>query len=254
MGRNTKQFLVGSVWDGKYGNLIVKDYINKNKVLVRFINTGYEKFTDSSAIRKGTVKDPYFPTVAGVGCIGNTTSSVNGKVKGSYHVWRGMMSRCYEYKKSSRTYYGEVEVCKEWWCFEVYEKWYNENYIEGYQVDKDLTIAGSKIYSPETCCFIPNRINCIMGKKKYNTIRRHENLPVGVSYHIRDGKFTAQCFDGDKLQHFGYHDTPDSAFSAYKEFKEELIKSIALEYYESGSISNAVYKSLMNYKVTPFYE
>lgn len=254
MGRVTKQFIIGSKWSGKYGDLIILEYENKSKILVKFLLTGFEKYTNASAIRKGTVKDPYFPTVASVGSIGNTTSSVNGKVKNSYHTWRGIISRCYEYKKNTQTYFGKVEVCKEWWCFENFEKWYDEHYIEGYQVDKDLTVLGSKIYSPETCSFIPNRINCIMGKKDYNTVRKHLNLPVGVSYHVRDEKYTAQCFDGEKLQHFGYHDTPEGAFIAYKNFKERLIKSVAEESYKLGEISQTVYENLINYEVTPFYE
>lgn len=253
MVRVTKQFSVGSKWCGKYGDLIVLNYINKKKVLVKFILTGFEKYTDASAIRRGTVKDPYFPTVASVGSIGNTTSSVDGKVKTSYHTWRGIISRCYEYKKTTQTYFGKVEVCKEWLCFENFEKWYDENYIEGFQVDKDLTVIGSKIYSPETCSFIPNRINCIMGKKDYNTVRKHLDLPVGVSYHLRDGKYTAQCFDGEKLQHLGYHDTPESAFTAYRTYKESLIKRVAEEYYSSGEINETVYNNLITYVVTPYY-
>ncbi len=253
MGKVTKQFLIGSKWSGKYGDLLVKEYHNKHKILVQFLISGFEKYTNASAIRNGNVKDPYFPTVATVGCIGNTTASVGGKVKTSYHTWRGMICRCYEYNKRSQTYFGKVKVCKDWWCFENYEKWYDEYYIEGFQVDKDLTVIGAKIYSPETCCFIPNRINCIMGKKDYNTVRKHIGLPVGVSYHTRDDKYTAQCFDGDKLQHFGYHDTPESAFAAYKLFKELTIRSVAKEYYKSGDINGVVYNNLINYEVTPFY-
>lgn len=253
MGRCTKQFLIGSKWSGKYGDMMVLEYIDKKKVLVKFVLTGFEKYTDASAIRSGTVKDPYFPTVASVGSIGNTTSSVNGKVKTSYHTWRGIISRCYEFKKSTQTYFGKVEVCKEWLCFENFEKWYDENYIEGFQVDKDLTVIGAKIYSPETCSFIPNKINCIMGKKDYNTVRKHLGLPVGVSYHVRDGKYTAQCFDGNKLQHFGYHDTPEDAFNAYKTYKEGLIKRVAEEYYSLGEINEVVYNNLITYVVTPYY-
>ncbi len=254
MSRGTKQFVIGSKWGGRYGDLVIKEYTNKKKILVKFILTGFEKYTDASAIRKGSVKDPYFPTVASVGSIGNTPSSINGKVKSSYHTWRGIISRCYEYKKTTQTYFGKIEVCKEWWCFENFEKWYDEHYVEGFQVYKDLTILWSKLYSPETCSFIPNRINCIMGKKDYNTVRKHLDLPVGVSYHVRDEKYTAQCFDGEKLQHFGYHDTPESAFQSYKIFKESLIKSVAEDYYNSGEINLAVYKNLSNYIVTPYYE
>ena len=127
MSKVIKKFAVGSRWGGKYGDLVIVEYSLFKKVKVKFIKTGHEKYTNAAAIRNGTVKDPYFPSVSLVGCIGNTTSSVNGKVKHSYHTWRGMICRCYEYSKSSQTYFGKVEVCKDWWCFENYEKWYDEN-------------------------------------------------------------------------------------------------------------------------------
>lgn len=251
MGRGTKQFLIGTKWSNRYGDLIIKEYYNKRKILVQFVNTGYERYTDASSIRNGAVKDPYHPTVSVVGSIGSTTSSIGGKVKRSYHTWRGMLARCYEYADTAKTYYGKVEVCKDWWCFENYEKWYNDNFIDGYEIDKDFTELGCKLYSPETCCFIPAKINAIMGKKTYNTVRKHEGLSVGVSYHVRDEKYTAQCFDGEKLQHFGYHSTPESAFKAYKTFKENLIKRVAQEYYDRGEINETVYTNLMNYEVQP---
>lgn len=253
MSKNTKQFLIGSEWESNYGRLVVVDYINKSKILVRFLLTGFEKYTNASSIRSGSVKDPYYPTVAKVGCIGNTTASINGKVKTSYHTWRGMLSRCYEYKKSTRTYFGKVTVAEVWWCYEVFEKWFDENYIEGYKLDKDLTILGSTTYSPETCSFIPNKINCLLGKKDTakGDLIRHSGLPVGVSYHVRDDKYTSQCFDGEKLQHFGYHDTPESAFLAYKEFKERLLRKVAEDAYNKGEINKTVYENLHNYEITP---
>lgn len=39
------------------GNVIVVDYINSHKILVRFVNTGYETFVQSGSLRKGQVKD-----------------------------------------------------------------------------------------------------------------------------------------------------------------------------------------------------
>jgi hypothetical protein len=246
-----RKLIEGSVYEGTYGSFKVLEYRSKKEVIVQFTKTGTIRKTSSSAALSGRVKDTYFPTVAGVGCIGNTTSSVNGKIKASYHTWRGMLRRCYQDSGTAKTYYGIISVCKDWWCYEVYEKWYNDNVIEGFQVDKDFTVVGCKIYSPETCCFIPNKINAILGKKTNNTVRIHEGLPVGVSYHIRDKKYTSQCFDGDKLQHFGYHDTPEEAFLAYKPMKEVYIKSAAHEYYTKGDISEAVYRNLMEYEVTP---
>lgn len=248
-----RKLLVGKIYPNKYGNFEVLEYKNKKEVIIKFCNTGSIKKTNSSSCLKGLVKDLYYPTVVGVGFMGETTSSVNGKVKNSYHTWRGMLRRCYQDNGEAQTYYGIITVCPEWFCYANYEKWYDKNYVEGYEIDKDFTSPNSKIYSPETCSFIPNVINAIMGKKKFNTVRKHKGLPVGVSYHIRDEKYTSQCYDGNKLQHFGYHYTPESAFKEYKVFKEQLIKDTAKRYFSSGCISEQVYKTLMEYIVTPFY-
>ena len=44
-----------------------------------------------------------------------------------------------------------------------YEKWKIEN---RWAVDKDIIVKGNKIYSPDTCCLVPNYINIVFTKKK----------------------------------------------------------------------------------------
>ncbi len=246
-----RKLLDGVVYPNKYGSFKVLEYKSKKDVTVQFINTGAIKRTNSAACLSGIVKDKYHPTVVGVGSIGNTTSSVNGKVKNSYHTWRGMLRRCYQDDGTAKTYYDIVSVCRDWWCYETYEKWYDKNHRDGFEVDKDFTVLDCKVYSPDTCCFIPNKINAILGKKTYNTVRKYKDLPTGVSYHVRDEKYTSQCFDGTKLQHYGYHSTPESAFLAYKPNKEFYIRRAAQEYFDSGDINETIYNNLMSYEVTP---
>lgn len=250
--RYSKIFNIGDTWSTNYGDLTIVGYHNNSRIKVKFTATNFEKYTNAGAIKRGNVKDPYHPTVAGVGSIGLTRSNIKGgKVKKSYHAWRGMLSRCYEKSDKENTYYGKVIVCEEWKCFEEYEKWYDENSIEGYEVDKDLTVLGCNYYSPKTCSFIPNKINAILGKKTFNTVRKHVGLPVGVSYHKRDQVYTAQCYDGDRLNHLGYHDTAEEAFAAYKTFKEAALAREATSHYQQGKISEQVYNNLINYKINP---
>lgn len=252
-----RKYDVGYKAIGDYGEFEVIEYKNKREVFIRFVDTGYETWCAANTIAKGKVKDPFYPNVWGVGFLGNTSASYrnNGKtvLKISYNTWSHMIRRCYGFGGDKIKTYDDCSVCEEWLCFENYEKWFDDNYIEGFQVDKDLKIIGNRIYSPETCVFIPNRINAILGFKTNNTIRKEEykHLPVGVSYHKRDKVYTARCWNGDKLLHLGYHSSPEEAFREYKTCKENIIKSVSRKYYNEGMIPVEVYNNLQNYSVKP---
>ena len=60
--------------------------------------------------------------------------NVNGKILKFYKVWQSMLSRCYDFKYHSRypAYIG-CSVCKEWHSLTAFKKWFDENYIEGYE-------------------------------------------------------------------------------------------------------------------------
>ena len=166
----------------------------------------------------------------------------------SYNVWVEMLKRCYNdaYKSKNETY-RYCYVCDDWLRFSVFKTWFDENYIEGYQLDKDILVKGNKIYSPDTCCFVPKKINSFICKSD----KKRGKTPIGVSireYANRLKYFSYVTING-KRQHLGVFDTPEEAFYAYKEAKEAYIKEVAQEYYDAGKITKRVYDALMNYKV-----
>ena len=56
--------------------------MNKNMTyLVRFLKTGYETITRYDSILNGTVKDPYFPRIYGVGYFGEPGSYTEEAMK-----------------------------------------------------------------------------------------------------------------------------------------------------------------------------
>lgn len=75
----------------------------------------------------------------------------------SYTTWKDIIRRCYDKNSKSYKYYGAkgVTVCDEWKLYSNFKKWYDENYIEGYVIDKD--IKGGKVYSPDSCMFISKK-------------------------------------------------------------------------------------------------
>lgn len=192
------------------------------------------------------MKNPYRPTVFGKGYIGEGIhiTSVKSKPTKLYIAWNKMLERCYStrYQEKYPTYIG-CEVKDEWLNFQIFGDWYIENYIESFDLDKDILFKGNKVYSPETCCFVPQEIN-----KLFTTRKNHRGeYPIGVVYHKRDNKFQAQINTNGTRKFLGYFNTPEEAFEAYKKAKEKEIKEMAKLC--KGIVTDEVYQALINYKI-----
>ncbi len=170
--------------------------------------------------------------------------SINMKAR---FIWQNMLMRCYNptFQAKQPIYIGCV-VCNEWLTFSNFKKWFDNpdnGYREGYQLDKDIIVQGNKVYSPATCCFIPQAINCLFG---FNSKKRSK-LPTGVFYHHGNIEAIVNC--GGKNNYLGKFNTPEEAFAAYKQAKEAYIKEVARAYYQRGEITKRVYDALMVYEV-----
>lgn len=163
--------------------------------------------------------------------------------KVAYKHWFSMMSRCYGKVKEKETSYIGCVVCDEWLVYSNFKEWFDKNYIDGYHLDKDILVKGNKIYSPETCCFVPKEINNLLNKHS----KDRGGLPIGVTKSGR--RFSARLNMIDVRKQIGYFKTPYDAFCEYKKEKESYIKKVAKEYYDKGAIGKNVYDALMNYKV-----
>lgn len=173
----------------------------------------------------------------------------NGKHIRSYRSWISMLSRCYGEKElNNRPSYKGCSVCDEWLLFSNFKKWFDDptnGYQNGYCLDKDILVKGNKVYSPNTCCFVPNEINTLLLESNKS---RKPNGIKGV-YKTKFNTFIAGYSDGKgKRVHLGSFKTLEEAKLAYSTFKEKRVKSIAQEYFDKGKITLKVYKALMNYK------
>lgn len=82
-----------------------------------------------------------------------------------YYLWKAMLRRTTErFWQKSPSYEG-TDVSAEWLCLSIFAKDIEE--LEGFEIwksnpgsrimlDKDTKIAGNKLYSKDTCCFISN--------------------------------------------------------------------------------------------------
>ena len=160
-----------------------------------------------------------------------------------YKKWLSILYRCYHstQKEHSKSYNSCV-VCDEWLYLSKFKQWFDnpENgFIKGYEIDKDLLSNGSKIYSPDTCCFLPPEINGLIklpnGKKQ---------LPTGV-IKIADKR---RCYRVDfRKKSVGYFETIEEASNLYKKLKREQILEAINRYYKDNLITNKVYNSLINF-------
>ena len=66
--------------------------------------------------------------------------------------------------------------------------------MEGWQLDKDILIKGNKIYSPDTCCFVPSEINNLF----VGCNKSRGSLPIGVTFNKRLKRYVAQISKNKK--------------------------------------------------------
>ena len=231
------------------GDFKILKYNDSRNVEIQFINTGFETTVQLGDIRSGKVKDPYVPSVFGVGVAGTKyPNRVNGRKTKEYVLWCHMFERCYSdaYKKKYPTY----EVCKVSDNFKSYEYFYEWCHKQvgfnngGWHLDKDLLIKGNKVYSEDTCVFLPSEINSLLTKRE---ALRGEHL-IGVSWCKKANAFKASVNKNKgKQEHLGYFNTEIEAFKAYKTAKEAFVKEQADEW--KGKIDDRAYEALMNYTV-----
>jgi hypothetical protein len=246
MSNRTFQERVGETARSKQGyKLVIKEYRSNSDCDILIFENSIIKNATYQNFKSGLIKNPYHPSVCGVGYLGEGKyiKSISGKVSLAYAKWSSMLSRCYTKKFISRyPTYINCSVDERWHNFQIFAEWFEENYREGFELDKDILVKGNKVYSPETCCFVPAEVNTILVK---NDSRRGE-LPIGVS---KNGtKFQAHITAStSRPTSLGTYNTVNEAFSAYKNKKEEHIKNIANKW--SSSIEEDVYKALINYQV-----
>ena len=96
-----------------------------------------------------------------------------------YKAWYSMLRRCYDATKGVE--FKAYEGCTVSDTFKTYsnfKKWCHSqvgfNNI-GWHLDKDLLVKGNKVYSPETCCFLPPEINILIVCNKTD----RGTLPIG---------------------------------------------------------------------------
>ena len=237
----------GEVFKTKYGDVEILRYVNKNNVHVRFIDTGFEKNARYDHILSGSVRDGRKPTVLGVGYTdGEVTRTPEGRPL-AYKHWSGMLTRAYSDKyKTMKPSYVNCTTSESFKSYSRFKGWCEQQIgfgNNGWCLDKDILVKGNKVYSENTCCFVPHEVNTLFIMQQ----RTRGKYPLGVTLNKKMSSFSCSISLQGKLMYLGSYETPEKAFLVYKGAKEDYIKEVANKW--KDKIDPRAYEALMNYQV-----
>lgn len=253
---NMKDERIGQKKLDKYGmEMVIIEYKSYDEITVEFQDEYKTKvYARWSQFEKGNIRNPNRNSFYNVGRLGQGEyhTTKDRAFNKSFITWDNMLRRCYDpYELNKQPTYIDCYVCELWHCYQNFAKWYEKKYYqidnEVMCLDKDILIRDNKIYSPETCIFVPQKINNLLTKRQND---RGKYL-IGVKEGTK-GRYIALLNKGDRYEkpkrvHLGIFDTEIDAFLKYKEEKEKLIKHIADQY--KNDIPKELYDALYLYEV-----
>ena len=180
-----------------------------------------------------TIKSMY-----GIGYLGE--GKYRSKTK-TYAIWRHILRRCYGKEEKFKSWHNCL-VDERWHNYQVFAEWYENNYIDGFHLDKDILIKGNKIYGPDTCCFVPNMINTL-----FRNIDKINKYPIGIKFDPRRNTYNANISRWGKSYFLGSSKDLTEAFSFSKLGREDYLKELAEEWKPQLDIKT--YNALINWKV-----
>ena len=218
------------------------------------------KFTDDNYIvhhrsfidfLSESIINPYHRSIFGVGYFGEgIKTKLNPDI---YYSWYEMLKRCYKEDDSNRGNLLYKHVCtvdEEWHNFQNYYHWYVENLRE-YNVDekpsidKDLLIIGNKSYGPDKCVMLPMKLNNFIAHINTN---KKSVYPPGVSY-VSNKKNKYRAYSSNQItnknDYLGSYSTPEEAFWAFIQHKNQMAISLANKY--DGLISSKAIEALKEF-------
>lgn len=207
---------------------------------------GHTTKVAASHLRSGRIKNPYKPRIFGIGYVGSGIHkpSDTGRDTREYTAWVRMLERAYcKVKQSHNKSYIGCSVDPLWHNFQNFADWYKSQVHkgEGYQLDKDILIPGNKVYGPNQCRLVPEKINKILNINP----ERRSNLPPGVTQ--KGKKFYVKIGKNGGIEYLGNFHSKEDAFLAYKKAREEYVRSTAEDY--RYSMPEEIYLALVSYVV-----
>lgn len=159
----------------------------------------------------------------------------------AYTAWVDMLKRGYSStcKKKNPTY-EHTTVCNSWHTFSNFLKWWEEFFVEGWALDKDILFPGNTVYSPDKCVFIPQYVNSLF------TLAGNARgiLPLGVHWDKVNSKFSANVRVGGIYQHLGRFPNLIQAHRAWQLGKIAAIEHTITKYVNEPHSEHRIVEAL----------
>jgi len=231
-----RAIVVGDTYDTNlYGVVVVSKFIKGIILKVVFKETGYETTTSLDRLRGGNIVDPIqksqnTPKTVGVGLydwwvIEDTLTTADKRKM--YLLWWNLLTRCYdELSLVKHPTYRGCSVCEEWLTFSVFRSWVLTQDWRGNDLDKDILYKGNKLYSPDTCVYVTNVVNCFSNITKSNDV---STTLIGSYYRESSGKYLSSVSNPftHKQEFLGSFSTDVEAHLAWKKRKHEIACMLA---------------------------
>jgi len=126
-------------------------------VKIKFIETGYQITTQAGHILRGQVRDKLKPTVYGKDFSGDGPHK-GSKSSRAYKLWSDIFTRCYG---GGNLPYMGCSIDPQWYNFQEFAEWcaWQRGFELNWHLDKDILTPGNRIYSAQTCVFVPREMN-----------------------------------------------------------------------------------------------
>lgn len=144
-----------------------------------------------------------------------------------YQCWSGMIQRGYsENWKTKYPTYAETRVFEHWHRFTNFKAWMETQPWQNAHLDKDILVQANQLYSPETCAFVPQKINALL----INCAAVRGDCPIGVN--VNAEHYVARVQDGlGKRKYLGYFRDQMEAHKAWQLGKADAIEVVVQSWY-----------------------
>lgn len=167
-----------------------------------------------------------------------------------YSRWVGMLDRCYgnNHEEKYPAYKG-VRVCEEWLKFSNYKAWLMVNSknkdLKYVHVDKDLSLFGNKLYSPDTCVVVDRKINTFL-TKDFSGDCLHS---TGYDKRTKVPKYRSRISNPitKVRENLGLYKSEEEAFLSWFSRKVEILSDLC-EYLDCKDLYPLVYNYMKEWK------